>query len=119
MATDRVRVYSHQFLASAQLVADHLDAHGIPAQVTGQHLTGLGGLIPFTDTYAEVWVAQEHAHAAAALVAGVIAPPEQGGLSLVPDEAGALAVVPESCPACGAEAEPGFDVCWQCGETLG
>lgn len=119
MPTNRVRVYSHQFLASAQLVADHLDAHDIAAQVTGQHLTGLGGMIPFTDTYAEVWVRPEDAARAAVLVARIISPPEEGALSMLPDEAGALAVVPEPCPACGAEAEPGFDVCWQCGAQLG
>lgn len=97
-----VEVFRSPHTPTAQLVRAALVAHGIDAHIVGEHLSGMIGA------------------ASSILPARVLVPEDQA------DEARAALEVmnamadetdgddPKNCPACGAEWEPGFDVCWQC-----
>lgn len=113
-----VRVYSNPFLPNARLVQDHLKRAGVPAQMRNDQLTGTMGLVPFTDVFAEVHVPEDRFAEADRIVRDLMGTDERGRLSTGDDRDGALSVAQSPCGACGAEREPGFDVCWQCGAEL-
>lgn len=112
-----VIVYSNPFLPNAKLVTDHLQRAGVDARLRNGLLTGMGGGIGFTDAFAEVHVPAAQAGEAADIVRTLMGTEERGRLSPGDDRDGALSVV-EACASCSAEREPGFDVCWQCGEAF-
>jgi uncharacterized OB-fold protein len=74
--------------------------------VQGGELGGLQGLIPYTETYASVWVADEVVAQAEELV--------EEFLRSRPVEAGATLW---RCPTCGEYLEPQFTDCWNCGTS--
>ena len=97
----RVCVYNGTGHADAFLVRDHLVACGLPVEVRGQHLGGLVGAIPVSDTFPSVWVNERHVARAHALIAEWDAARTPGG-------------EPWVC-ACGAEVDAHFGECWSCG----
>jgi hypothetical protein len=113
------KVYKASILPEAYLVRDALRMRGIPAEVRGEHLAGAVGGLAAEVLGPEVWVAGEDAEAARGIISNARARSTDGGLSFLDDAAGALSeVAPERCPACGAEWEPGFEVCWSCEHEL-
>lgn len=97
----RVCIYHGSGPADAYLVRDHLVAHGLPVEVRGQHLGGLGGALPVQDTWPTLWVVDRHVGRARALVA-------EWDAAKLPDSPGWV------CP-CGAEVDAHFGECWSCG----
>jgi len=91
----------------AHLIKGVLEAAGIPAEVQGERLFAVRGEVPITpDTQPTVWVADEQASAARA----VIAESSQGGTAASTGE-------PWTCPRCGETVEPQFAACWNCGAS--
>jgi hypothetical protein len=92
----------------AHLIKGVLEAAGIPAEVQGERLFAVRGEVPVTpDTQPTVWVADEQAAAARA----VIADSSQAGA----DAAGTGETW--TCPQCGEQVEPQFAACWNCGAS--
>ncbi|WP_075008677.1 putative signal transducing protein [Stigmatella aurantiaca] len=101
----RVRLEVHRTVGSARLLAGALEAAGISAEVRGESLAPLGGEIPSTETWVEVWVPQHEEAAAKELLAELEANQEAASREV-------------RCPRC-AEANPGnFEWCWSCGVDL-
>ncbi|NJN16789.1 MAG: DUF2007 domain-containing protein [Oscillochloris sp.] len=100
------RVYSSPTPAEAHLVQDYLAQAGIQAVIQGSELGGLQGLVPTTETYASVWVADEDMAEAEALV--------REFLDGQPND---VAETAWQCPNCGEEIEPQFSDCWNCGTS--
>lgn len=94
-----IRVYRGNGPTDAFLVRDWLGRCGIPSQVHGD-LTSIRGEIPIHESWPSVWV-ETHREAEAKQAIG-----QMTGPRLVRD--------PWICPACGADGEPDFDVCWNC-----
>lgn len=100
------RVYSSPSAAEAHLVQGYLEQAGVQATVQGGELGGLLGLVPSTETYASVWVADEELERAEGLVEEFLSSQEA--------EAGATLW---RCPSCGEQLEPQFSDCWNCGAS--
>lgn len=100
---DLVEVFRSAHTPTAQLVRSALISEGIDAHIVGEHLAGMIGaasrILP-----ARVLV-PDHQEAEARTALAVI----EARADAPPD-----ASEPTTCPACGADWEPGFDVCWQC-----
>ncbi len=107
-----VRVFASVISYEAQIVRAALEAAGIEARVQGaDRVPGAFG----ADAQTEVYVSR-HAEADAH---------ELLGTALRRDRAGALSLAgvepppgPERCPGCAAPWEPGFEVCWSCGQRI-
>jgi len=112
-----VRVYSNPFVPNAHLVAEHLRRAGIETRLRNAQLTAMRGMVPFTDVFAEVHVPEDRFDEADRIVRDLMGTDERGRLSPGDDRDGALSIA-DPCAACGAEREPGFEVCWQCGADL-
>ena len=123
------RVFSSNDLSMAAVVATMLARHGIASERRGEHRSGLAGAISTFDALVEVWVERSEGATARRLVdelIGTSATRAPRGAVAVADARGQLAepdpcapsVQLASCPACGAETEDGFEVCWQCGGDL-
>jgi len=97
----RVCVYKASGPADAYLVRDHLVAHGLPVEVRGQHLGGLGGALPLSETWPSLWVVDRHESRARALISDWDA-------ATMPDG-------PSWTCVCGAEVDGHFGECWSCG----
>ena len=99
-----VEVFRHHEMAKVQLTEALLSANGLSPVVYGAHLASMVGIgshvVP-----ARVMVRAKLADEARTLLAVMESVAEED-LSNRDD--------PEVCPACGADWEPGFDVCWQC-----
>jgi hypothetical protein len=81
-----------------------LETEGIPAQVSGES----GGGLPIgAPSAARVWVRKEDEPRAREVLAAW----EAAGRRV---EEGTPARPGWKCPACGEEAEAGFEVCWNC-----
>ena len=121
-----VCVYTTKTAAEAHLIAGYLRGFTYHAEVRNDGLaqSGVDG-----HRWIEVWVAHEHADAVQTLLDDVLRREDAGWLSLVPSEqrGGELSLTPDSgrlslslthCPACDADWEPGFEVCWSCETPL-
>jgi Putative prokaryotic signal transducing protein len=73
--------------------------------VRGEALTPLGGEIPSTETWVELWVPEEEVERARELLEEV-------------EENGEKAVRTVECPGCEEENPGNFELCWSCGEEL-
>jgi hypothetical protein len=101
----RVRLAVHPAVGTARLLAGALEAADISVELRGEALAPLGGEIPSTETWVEVWVPQHEEAAARALLAELEANREAASREV-------------NCPRC-AEANPGnFEWCWSCGVDL-
>ena len=117
-----VRLHIVRSAPEAHIVRTALAHAGIDALVQNdqQIPTGAEG-----DNWVEIWVDEERAEEAVEFLKSVVRTDETGRLSLIdpadPEgrltlspEAGNVALAPTHCEACGAEWEPGFEVCWSC-----
>ena len=90
----------------AHLVAEFLNAQGIPTEVRGEALFGVRGDVPpSAATLPTVWVADERAAEARQALASASGDPANTAGS-----AGGW-----RCTACGESVEPQFAACWNCG----
>jgi hypothetical protein len=88
----------------AHLIKGVLEAAGIPAEVQGERLFAVRGEVPVTpDTQPTVWVADDQASAARAIIADSGEAGAGGGGDAW------------TCPQCGERVEPQFAACWKCG----
>ncbi|MET0343839.1 MAG: DUF2007 domain-containing protein [Polyangiales bacterium] len=99
------RVYVASNLAQAQLIADLLTHHGLPARVLNTHAGSLSGEIPVWHAGPEVWVDDAaDFRRARHLIASMEATPASDAT--------------RTCAACSEESPAGFELCWQCGGSL-
>jgi hypothetical protein len=89
-------------IIEAQLLADLLKQDGIDVRVFNQYALGAMGEIPFTHTYPELWVVNDHDLGRAAVVTNAAA------RSLMQD-----ALKP--CRCCGEQLQADLLSCWNCG----
>lgn len=101
------RVFSSYTSFEARLIAQLLAEHGVESEVRNESLNRVIGGVPLTESMVEVWVAEADVSRAEELVAE----PHRRAQLAENDESGALA----QCPTCGAQWEPGFERCWNCG----
>ncbi len=133
-----VLVFSSLLHVEGHMAQQLLEGIGINAQLRGGHLSGLGGLIPFQESQVEVWVPAKDMREAQRALGIEVSPVAHGGLSIAQvseshgglspaaegdvrgalSEPGGTAAPIESCPACGEDWEPGFEVCWSCQHAL-
>jgi hypothetical protein len=84
----------------ANLLRDHLAAHHIQSVVLGEYLSGGAGELPAVN-FPVVWLLEDRdLPRARQLLEDFLAPAAAGG--------------DWRCPACGAEVEGSFELCWQC-----
>lgn len=104
-----------------QLMRARLHAAGIPTQVRGTaSMPGLIGL----HGESELWLPEDHWEEAIEVLGikrrdgekvgalSLVEAYQSGELSLADDPSGGLSLA--SCPECGEDWEPGFEVCWNC-----
>jgi hypothetical protein len=96
-------VYSNPNFAQVGLVRSLLENEGVPCVTRNEFLSSLAGGIPATETWPELWVADEDFPVAQSLVSQF----EQKGALELPSE-------PWTCPRCGAENEGNMAICWNC-----
>lgn len=92
-------------LPEAYLLLHRLAAAGIAARVLNEHAQGGMGEIPFTQVYPEIWLLHASDNARAR---EILAESERPGAPLKTMR----------CPTCKEINPPGFEICWQCGQTL-
>ena len=116
-----VKVFSSSVGVEAQLAWAALDAAGIPGHVQGADL--IPGAFGADAHHAAVYVPEASAADAHAVLGTALKRDAAGALSLTDSAAasGRLSIAetteetePDPCAACGAEWEPGFEVCWRC-----
>ncbi|MCY1083008.1 hypothetical protein [Archangium lansingense] len=101
----RVRFSVHRTAGEARLLAGLLTGSGLSVEVRGEALSPLGGEIPSTETWVELWLPEEEVERAKELQGEV----EEGG------EKAARTV---ECPRCKEENPGNFELCWSCEEEL-
>jgi hypothetical protein len=89
-------------IIEAQLLADLLKQDGIDVRVFNQYALGAMGEIPFTQTYPELWVVNDHDLGRAESVARAV-------------EHAARANVHKLCRGCGEQLSVDLLSCWNCG----
>ncbi|UCD66988.1 MAG: DUF2007 domain-containing protein [Betaproteobacteria bacterium] len=99
------RIYTAATLPDAHLVVGLLDQAGIAARVFNENAQGGVGEIPFTHAWPEVWLEKED-DAGRALE--IIRTLERGGASHQ-----------VQCRGCGESNPDNFEICWNCGVTIG
>jgi hypothetical protein len=94
-------LYQARDALQAGLLRDHLAAHHIQSVVLGDFLSGAAGELPAVN-FPVVWLVEDRdLPRAQQLLATFLAPLPAG--------------TPWRCPACGAEVDGEFELCWQCG----
>lgn len=83
----------------AFLIRDYLAQRGVPSQLRGQDLAGLGGVIPIPDSFPSLWVDEEELGLARSALARW--------------EAESLPGVDWTC-SCNEVNEGSFGSCWKC-----
>ncbi|MCK6552690.1 DUF2007 domain-containing protein [Myxococcota bacterium] len=98
------KIYVARDPAEANIVRGMLASHGLDVEIRGEALWTARGLLPLTtDTAPTLWVRDDDAERALALIEAVGAAPAGG-------DAG-----PWRCAKCGEEVEPELGECWSCG----
>jgi hypothetical protein len=82
-----------------------LEAEGIPCEIRNQHLGGIMGEMPFTETWPQLWVVNDLDYDRAEQLISADSIEES------PSE-------PWQCRQCGEENEGQFAACWSCGTSL-
>ncbi len=103
---DLVEVFQHEHTVVSQLVQSVLKDHGLHPAIQGEHLASSVGIASFI-VPCRVLVPKLEVEEARVVIAMMEA-------TAVGEEGSG----PASCPACGADWEPGFRECWQCQERL-
>jgi hypothetical protein len=99
------RVLSGNSLPDTTHFKNLLEQSGIDCIVKNRELGGGIGDLPVFDCAPELWVADEHAPHAEALIRDALRPVVNGA--------------PWRCSACGEANEPQFAACWSCGHADG
>ena len=96
-------VYSADTLTQVALVRNVLAMAGIETEIRNEHLGSVVGELPPISVWPELWVCRERDIAAAErAVADYLTGETPAGPAW-------------QCPSCGADNEPQFALCWQCG----
>jgi hypothetical protein len=101
----RVRFGVYRTVGEARLLAGVLEGAGLSVDVRGESLAPLGGEIPSTETWVELWLWPQDVEAARQLVAEL-------------EENGEAAAREVRCPRCREENPGNFELCWSCGLEL-
>jgi putative signal transducing protein len=101
----RVRFSAHPKVGEARLLAELLTGSGLSVEVRGETLAPLGGEIPSTETWVELWLPEEEVARARELLAEL-------------EEDGEAAERTVSCPRCQEDNPGNFELCWSCGVDL-
>jgi hypothetical protein len=102
------QVFNAEHPAEAHTVRTLLEEAGIPAEVSGESLFGLRGMVGMTEgTLPSVWIYEDGQKEAAL---AVVAAYQASRASAPAAEAGDS----WQCPKCGEMLEGQFGVCWQC-----
>ncbi|MGE0355309.1 MAG: DUF2007 domain-containing protein [Burkholderiales bacterium] len=98
------RVYNAANLPDAHIVAGVLAARGVRVRILNANAAGAIGELPVDAAAPQVWVEdpRDEARARAAIEEFVLAG----------------AGPPRTCPGCGEENPPAFELCWSCGRGL-
>jgi hypothetical protein len=96
---------AHPSPGEARLVAGGLEAAGVPVEVRREALATLGGELPLTETWTELWVPAAQLEQARALLAAQAASAGDASQS-------------RPCPRCREENPGTFELCWACGSDL-
>ena len=99
------RVYSASDLIDAQILADSLADARIQTHLLNANAIGAQGDVPFTNTWPEVWIADERDTARAATIVKA-------------HSNRALASGTVRCAACGEDSPSNFASCWNCSEAI-
>ncbi len=102
------RLYTAANLPEAYIVLDQLRAVGIEARVFNENAQGGLGELPFTHVYPEIWLMDKGDWERAR---EIVVAYERGR--------GTDAGVAVGCPDCGEENPANFQLCWNCGHSLG
>lgn len=95
------RVYSSALLADVKHFKNVLEHAGIDAEIRNERLSGGLGDIPFLECEPELWVSDDDAERARAVIAADREPNPDGA-------------PPWRCAHCGEMNEPQFGACWNC-----
>ena len=100
------QVFVAKHPTEAHLVAEFLEAQGIPTVIRGEALFGVRGDVPpSAATLPTVWVGDERADEARQFLASA-----HGGA-----DSSAPQSQPWRCAACGESVDAHFAACWKCG----
>lgn len=95
------KFYEARDALQAQMLRDHLAGHHIQTVILGDYLSGAAGELSAVN-FPTVWLLEDRdLPRAEQLLESFLAEPPAA-----PDW---------QCPACGAQVEGGFELCWQCG----
>lgn len=95
------KVFTADNLVTVAHFRNVLESHGIRAEIRNQNLGGVLGEVPFTEVWPQLWVKPLDVQRALELIEEARALPAGGD--------------PWRCGDCGADNEPQFAACWQCG----
>lgn len=95
----------HRTVGEARLLEGLLKGSGLSVEVRGESLAPLGGEIPSTETWVELWVPEEEVERARELQGEVEEDGEKAGRTV-------------ECPGCEEENPGNFELCWSCGAEL-
>lgn len=102
------RLHSAPQPATLRLLQQILRDQQILTEVRRDQLGVTAGMVPFTETWAELWYVDGDVEKAKRIVADFVSGEERAA-----DE-------PEwRCEACGESVEGSFDICWNCGTARG
>lgn len=101
----RVRFTVHRTVGEARLQAGVLEEAGLSVEVRRERLSTLGGEIPATETWVELWLWPGDIEAAKQVLAEL-------------EENAEAASRTKECPRCHEENPGNFDLCWSCGIDL-
>lgn len=120
-----VCVYTAANVVHLYLIRGVLEHEGIAGHIRNEYGVD-AGMWPTPHAWPELWVGEVDAPKAQQILARVESRQDEDGrlsiawkggeLSLAPTDAAAAG--PVACPACGAEWEPGFELCWSCEHEL-
>ncbi len=101
----RVRFSVHRTVGEARLLEGLLAGSGLSVEVRGESLAPLGGEIPSTETWVELWLPEEEVGRGRELLEELEADQEAAGRTV-------------ECPRCREENPGNFELCWACGVEL-
>ena len=100
------KLYCAHSLPDAHLIRNLLEEAGIRAHVFNENAQGGVGQLPVADAFPQVWVANERDHERARQILDAF--------EHMPAVASTL-----RCSECAEDSPTTFQVCWNCGSTLG
>lgn len=97
------KIFTADNLVTVAHYRNVLESEGIRTEIRNQNLGGALGEVPFTEVWPQLWVKPLDAQRALEII----------------DELRSARVDGDAwrCPGCGADNEPQFAACWQCGEA--